>query len=169
MARVLMLIAMILSGTATSQLPEFSQQYRQRLGGAIDALEDILADFNRDAERHGLTSAEAIARQKRSTDPFVRARGDSMLNAEIRLNRLKQQQVELQTAGPIERLVVFARGFDPQLAQATAEDFEPAVPITVAGLGSAGAGALAGLVLMRLLVGLARLGRRRRPLPGRSG
>jgi hypothetical protein len=168
MARLLIVIVMIVSGTATSQLPEFSQQYRQRLGGAIDALEDILADFNRDAERHGLTSAEAIARQKQSTDPFVRSRGDSMLNAEIRLSRLKQQQAELQSAGPMERLVVFVRGVDPQLAQATAEDFEPAVPVTVAGLGSAGVGALAGLVLMRLLVGLARLGRRRRSVDGRA-
>jgi len=166
MARMLMLIVMLLSGTATSQLPEFSQQYRQRLGGAIDALEEILADFNRDAARHGLSSAEAIARQKASDDPFVQARGESMLNAEIRLSRLKQQQSELETAGPVERMMVFARGFDPQLAQATAEDYEPAVPVTVAGFATAGVGALAGLLLMRLLVAMTRLGRRRKPQAG---
>lgn len=132
MARIMMLIVMLLSGTATSQLPEFTQQYRQRLGGAIDALEEILADFNRDAERYGLTSAEAIARQKSSEDPFIRARGDSMLNAEIRLSRLKLQREELETAGPLDRMIIFARGFDPTLAQATAEDYEPAVPVTPA-------------------------------------
>jgi hypothetical protein len=164
LARILIVIAMLLGGTATSQLPEFSQQYRQRLGGAIDALEEVLADFNRDALRHGLTPAEAIARQKASEDPFVRSRGDSMLNAEIRLSRLKLQQAELETAGPFERLVVFARGFDPQLAKATASDYEPAVPVTTAGFASAGIGALAGLLVMRLLVGAARLGRRRRPV-----
>ncbi len=166
MARILLLIAMLMSGTATSQLPEFSQQYRQRLGGAIDALEEILADFNRDAQNHGLTSAEAIARQKSSGDAFVRARGDSMLNAEIRLSRLQQQQAELESAGPIERLMIFARGFDPQLAQATAEDYEPAVPVTVAGFTSAGAGAFAGYLVMRILIGFGRLGGRRRPRHG---
>ncbi|WP_422378368.1 DUF2937 family protein [Roseibium sp.] len=161
MARMLMLIVMLMGGTATSQLPEFSQQYRQRLGGAIDALEEILADFNRDAAQHGLSSAEAIARQKASEDPFIRARGDSMLNAEIRLSRLKQQQSEYENAGPFERLMIFARGFDSQLAQATAEDYEPAVPVTVTGFASAGIGALAGLLVMRGLIGMARLGRRR--------
>jgi len=158
-----MLIVMLLSGTASSQLPEFSQQYRQRLGGAIDALEEILADFNRDAAAHGLGAAEAIARQKASEDPFVRARGNSMLNAEIRLSRLQQQQAELETAGPIQRLMIFAHGFDPQLAQATAEDYQPAVPVTVTGFASAGVGALAGLLIMRVLFGVGRLGRRRKP------
>lgn len=163
MARVMMLMVMLLSGTATSQLPEFSQQYRQRLGGAIDALEEILADFRRDAADHGLTPVEAIARQKASGDPFIRSRGESMVQAEIRLSRLKLQQEELLTAGPVERMVVFARGFDPQLARATAEDYEPAVPVTIAGFTSAGIGAFAGFLFMRLLTGLARLGRRRRP------
>lgn len=162
MMRIFMLVVMVMSGTATSQLPEFSQQYRQRLGGAIDALEEILADFNRDASAHGLTSAEAIARQQSSEDPFVRARGDSMLNAEIRLSRLKEQEVDLQNAGPIERLVIFTRGFDPQLAQATAEDYEPAVPVTTAGFASAGVGALIGFLVLRILAGVLRLGRRRR-------
>lgn len=166
MVRVLMVIVMLVGGTATSQLPEFSQQYRQRLGGAIDALEEILADFSRDAAQYGLSPAEAIARQKASEDPFVRARGESMRNAEVRLDRLKQQQTDYNNAGPFERLVIFARGFDPQLAQATAEDYEPAVPVTVAGFASAGIGALAGLLVMRVLLAIARLGRRRRPQNG---
>lgn len=89
MARVLMLIVMVLSGTATSQLPEFAQQYRQRLGGAIDALEEVLADFRRDASQYGLSISEAISRQKSSEDPFIRARGDSMANADQRLANLK--------------------------------------------------------------------------------
>ncbi|TYC60610.1 DUF2937 family protein [Rhodobacterales bacterium] len=161
MARILMLLAMLVTGTASSQLPEFSQQYRQRLGGAIDALEEVLADFYRDADAFGMTSAEAIALQKASDDPFIRARGDSMLNAEIRLSRLKQQQAELQTAGSIRRLVIFAQGFDPQLAQATADDYEPAVPVTGEGIASAGAGAIAGLFIMWFLVGAARITKRR--------
>ncbi|WP_305988741.1 DUF2937 family protein [Roseibium sp. MMSF_3544] len=163
MLRIFMVAVMLMSGTATSQLPEFSQQYRQRLGGAIDALEEILTDFKRDAEQFGLTISEAIERQKGSDDPFIRARGNSMATADARLDRLKQQQQELEMAGPIGRLMVFVRGFDPQLAQATAEDYEPAVPVTIAGVASAAVGALAGFVLVSMFSGLFRL-RRRKPL-----
>lgn len=161
MIRILMVIVMLVSGTATSQLPEFSQQYRQRLGGAIDALEEILADFKRDAAVYGLSVSQAIARQKASDDPFIRARGDSMATADRRLERLKQQQADLEGAGPFKRLVVFVQGFDRQLAQATAEDYEPAIPVTVAGLVAAGAGALAGYLILGVFAGLFRLGRRR--------
>ncbi|WP_428648549.1 DUF2937 family protein [Roseibium sp.] len=161
MARVLLLIAMLLGGTAASQLPEFSQQYRQRLGGAIDALEEIVADFRRDAEAFGLTVSEAIARQQASEDPFIQARGNSMAVAETRLNRLKRQAADMQAAGPFLRLVAFARGFDPQMARSTARDYEPALPVTAEGLAGAGIGALGGFLVMRLLAGLARLGRRR--------
>ncbi|WP_306144766.1 DUF2937 family protein [Roseibium sp. MMSF_3412] len=161
MFRILIVFVMLVSGTATSQLPEFSQQYRQRLGGAIDALEEILADFNRDASAFGLSVAEAIERQRSSEDPFVRARGDSMAVADTRLERLKMQRDALENAGQIERLLVFAQGFDPQLARATAEDYEPAIPITVAGFFSAGLGALAGFVFVTLFAGVMRLGRRK--------
>ncbi|MET1412825.1 DUF2937 family protein [Roseibium sp. HPY-6] len=157
MVRILMFIVMLTSGTATSQLPEFSQQYRQRMGGAIDALEEILADFRRDAAAYGMSVTEAIARQKASDDPFIQARGDSMAVADTRLVRLKQQQEELEQAGSLERLFVFARGFDRQLAQATAEDYEPAIPVTIAGFASAGAGALAGFILFGGLLGFLRL------------
>ncbi|MES0811844.1 DUF2937 family protein [Roseibium sp. SCPC15] len=161
MARVLIIVVMLISGTATSQLPEFSQQYRQRLGGAIDALEEVLADFKRDAAQFGLSLQEAIDRQLASDDPFIKARGNSMAAAEVRLSSLKQQQLELSGAGSIERLVIFARGFDRRLAQATMQDYQPAVPVTVAGLLSAGAGALGGFLIIRLLIGLTRIGRRR--------
>lgn len=162
MGRIIMLCVMLVSGTATSQLPEFSQQYRQRLGGAIDALEEVIADFTRDAADHGLTPAEAIERQKASQDSFVRARGESMENAETRLARLKEQQAALETAGPFQRLMIVVQGFDSTLAQATAEDYEPAVPVTMTGFITAGIGALAGLLGVKGLVGTARLARRRK-------
>ena len=84
-----------------------------------------------------------------------------MAAAEVRLSSLKPQQLELSGAGSIERLVIFARGFDRRLAQATMQDYQPAVPVTVAGLLSAGAGALGGFLIIRLLIGLTRIGRRR--------
>ena len=47
--RTLVLGVAVVSGATTSQLPEFAQQYRQRMGGAIDALSQVVTDFREDA------------------------------------------------------------------------------------------------------------------------
>ncbi len=43
---------------AASQIPEYAQQYRQRLGGAIDELRTIVARFDEDSAREGLTEQQ---------------------------------------------------------------------------------------------------------------
>lgn len=156
-----MLIVAILSGTATSQLPEFAQQYRQRIGGAVDALKEVMADFETDAAAFGLSVEEAIQRLKSDDDGFTRQRGESMEQTQVRLDRLTTQQEDMQSAGPFARLGVFLRNMDRELAQATAEDYEPALPVTTEGLAAAGIGGLAGLLLVRFLMMIGRFGRRR--------
>ncbi len=162
MARIIMLFFAILSGTVTSQLPEFAQQYRQRIGGAVDALQQVMADFEADASAFGLTVDEAIARLKSGADGFARERGESMAEAKDRLDRLNTQQSELRSSGPFTRLAVFLQNMDPQLTEATAKDYEPALPVTTEGAVAAGLGGLAGLLVASILLGLGRL-RRRRP------
>ena len=44
------------------QGPEFTQQYRQRLGGALDELKRVVSAFDADAARQSITPVEAIAR-----------------------------------------------------------------------------------------------------------
>ena len=47
-----MTMAFGLAGALTlSQAPEFAQQYRQRLGGALDELRRVVADFDADAAK----------------------------------------------------------------------------------------------------------------------
>ena len=45
----------IVSGAGFSQFPEFSQQYLQRLGGAVDELSTVVSDFDRSAATFGMT------------------------------------------------------------------------------------------------------------------
>ena len=160
MARIIMLLVAVLTGTATSQLPEFAQQYRQRIGGAIDALQQVMADFEADATGFGLSVDEAIARLKTGADGFARKRGFSMERTQTRLEQLTEQKEALASAGPFARLAVVFKTMDPQIAEATAKDYEPALPVTVEGAVSAGLGCLAGLLGARLFVGFGRLGRR---------
>ncbi|GGB32004.1 hypothetical protein GCM10011316_00090 [Roseibium aquae] len=165
MGRIFVLIVMLLAGGATSQLPEFSQQYRQRLGGAIDALSQVVAEFERDASSFGLTTSEAIDRLGTLPDAFARQRAQTISSTLVRLDRLKAQQIALTSAAPFERIGVFLAGMDPELARATAGDYEPAVPITAEGFLSAGLGGLAGLLLGRGCLFLGRLRIRRRTAP----
>jgi hypothetical protein len=163
MLRIFTVLTMLASGTLTSQLPEFAQQYRQRLGGAIDALEQVMADFRRDAADYGLTVPEAIDRQKASADPFIQARGASIERASQRLVHLKDQKSDFEIASPFERIFILVQSPDRELAQATAEDYAPAIPVTPVGLASAGVGAAGGFILIWCLSGLVRLTRRRAP------
>ena len=57
----LRLILGLVFAVALSQFPAFSDQYVQRLGGQVDALAQVAADFDRSARRAKLTRDEALA------------------------------------------------------------------------------------------------------------
>ena len=145
-------------GVATSQLPEFGQQYRQRLGGAIDELRRVAASFDQDAADNDLDRPAALAEMSRNPSGLVQDRAASMMVTMERLDDLEAQQQAFRDAGAFGRLYTLSTHFDPPLVAATWEDYEPAVPATAEGLVSAGGGFLATLLLF---LGLGSLFRRR--------
>ena len=58
--RALVLAGGVLGAASVSQFPEFSQQYTQRLGGAVDALGQVVADFDASAAAAGLDREAAL-------------------------------------------------------------------------------------------------------------
>lgn len=160
--RTVALAAGLVSGVVASQLPEFAQQYRQRLGGAIDALSEVIADVRRDADAEGISLNQALERMSANSDTLVRRRGHSLDVANQRLNRLIDQRQDYDAAGSFGRVAVFLKDADNDLVTNTYGDFEPAVPVTSEGVISAGAGGLAGFLGLRLLSGFFGLFRRRR-------
>jgi hypothetical protein len=54
-ARRLALAIGLIVGLIGSQGPEFAQQYRQRIGGALDELKHIVAEFDAETARERLT------------------------------------------------------------------------------------------------------------------
>jgi len=134
-----------------AQLPEFSQQYIQRIGGAVDELTTVVADFDRDAAASDLERRQALARMNTSDDTLVRDRGTTMTRTISRYESLTAQQEQVKTAEPVLRPVVVATDADPQLLQSTWEDFRPAVPVTRDGLVWLAIGAFFGWAFMGLL------------------
>jgi len=150
-------------GAVTSQLPEFAQQYRQRLGGAVEELGIVIADFDRDATANGLTRLQAVDALRNSAESLPRARGESMNSAVSRFEHLVSQREAFERASPLVRPVTVLLEPDPKVVAGAWEIFEPAVPLTRAGGIYAGAGGLAaGLLGWLGLVGIRRV-RRQRP------
>jgi hypothetical protein len=140
----------VLGGFLASQGPEFSQQYRQRLGGGIDELRTVVARFEADARANAETRDSAIQRLRANPDNLASRQGVAMQGNLDRLQRLEQHRQAMMEAGPFGRVAHMLREGDLDLLQATYRDFEPAVPVTQEGVVAAAAGfAVAwGLVLL---------------------
>lgn len=164
MARPVLLAFSLFSGLVAAQAPEFGQQYRQRLGGAVDELARVVADFDRDASAAGFDRAGAIAAMERASDELVRLRAASMERAFDRYEQLRSQLAAFETGDALDRIRAVAAAPDPALIGATWRAYEPAVPTTPTGLVSAGIGFGVVYVLFRALgMMLRRPKRSRRP------
>jgi hypothetical protein len=144
--RALTLAGGLAGAATTSQFPEFSQQYMQRLGGAVDALAEVTADFDASAQSVGMTRDAALD-QMRGTDFLDRRRAD-MTETFTRYEGLKADLATLKGEGPFMRAYHLPRLTDPKIASAAWDDYKPAVPLNFAGIVFAAAGfVMAGLFL----------------------
>ncbi len=144
------LIALLIAGStavATSQLPEFVQQYTQRLGGALDELTTFVTQFDKDAEAAGLNREQALDAYRRSQNSFLGQRRESVVGIMDRYERLSSLKKSLEQSGPVVRIGTFFKELESDIAENTWSDFQPAVPVTIEGAIHAGAGFLLGLIL----------------------
>ncbi|HHI70472.1 MAG TPA: DUF2937 family protein [Rhodobacteraceae bacterium] len=161
MIRTLTMAGGIAGAVALSQFPEFSQQYMQRMSGAVDELRGVVVAFDLTATASGLTRQEALNRMQ--GDDFQEGLRDTIETSINRYESLSTNLTALRSATPLERLGQFYRFSDTDLAQRTWQDFKPAVPVTTDGLIAAGIGFLIGwLGLGLLFAGLRRAFRRTR-------
>lgn len=141
--RVAAAVGLVVAALA-SQAPEYTQQYRQRLGGAIDELQAMITRFDSEAADQSLTRDQGIARLKDNGDPLAQGRGAALDEAVVRADRLTRQRDAFRTAGPISQYAILMERFDPGLARRTVGDYQPAAPLTLAGLVAAMLGFVAG-------------------------
>ena len=59
--RTMVLTSGLCGALAAAQFPAYSQQYLQRLGGAVDALQQVVADFDASASALGMSSLASEA------------------------------------------------------------------------------------------------------------
>lgn len=159
--RILTLAGGLAGAAGVSQFPEYSQQYLQRLGGAVDELSRVVADFDASAAAEGLSREAALA-QMVGTD-FVERRRQDMTRTIARHDRLDADLAALRGASPLARAAQPHRFTDPEIAARAWDEFRPAVPVTAEGLIFAGIGFVLGGALLSGLLALLRWPVRRRP------
>ncbi|HLH11642.1 MAG TPA: DUF2937 family protein [Methylovirgula sp.] len=167
--RIALFFALVF-GIATTQMPEFWQQYRQRLGGAIDELSAIVAQFDAQAAAQKLTEHEAVARLEANSDRLVQGQGDEMQRIIERLARLHRAAAAFDNPNVAGRWLNLFETFDPYIAERTYETFQPALPTTTEGFLAGIIGFIIGGGIVHL-IGLPirhrhKLFRRRKPEPG---
>ncbi len=118
-------------GLLGTQAPEFAQQYRQRLAGAVDELCRVVTAFDAEAKGENLTPEAAIRRLEDNADPLAQARGRDMAEDKIRLDRLRVALAAFTGGAPVRRLLATIETFDATTAKRAWSDFQPAVPTTV--------------------------------------
>lgn len=125
-----------------SQIPEFIQQYLQRLGGHLDEARRQLGHFQEIATKAGLTLDGLMARSQGSPEPTVIQLGRLIRDTASRVDALAAAEAGIRSASLFSRPLVFLRHLDLSIARATWAIFKPAVPTTVEGLVYAGLGVL---------------------------
>lgn len=116
-------------GVSMSQFPEYSQQYVQRLGGAVDELYTVVRDFDNSAQEAGMSREEALT--SLSGTEFLENRNQDMSRTIARHDRLSQNYANLREADAFSRLTQIHRLGDSQIIQGAWDDFQPAIPLSL--------------------------------------
>ncbi len=161
LSRALILAGGLAGAAGLSQFPEFSQQYVQRLGGAVDELHRFVTELDADATEVGLTRSAALADLAQG-GAMGAQRAETMAGVIVRYERLSADLTALRSAGPFTRAHRARDLGDAEIANAAWAEFKPALPLTFEGAVFAGAGFLGGLGAIAAALALLKMPFRRR-------
>ena len=158
-ARDLVLVLFVLAGAVGgSQVPRFTQEYEQRLGGAQQEAARQLAQFEALAGGQGLGFETYLGRLRGSGDAAVRATGGVVANLRQRLADLDEEVLRLRDAGWLARPVVILLHADPDLLRGAWRTFRFSVSLDPA---FGGIGIVLGYAAQLGVAAIARLAWRR--------
>jgi hypothetical protein len=151
--RMVVLIAGLFGGFGTAQFPAYSQQYMQRLGGAVGALSEVVAHFDASASALGLTRQGALEQKHGSA--FIERRRLDMQRTFERFETLSADLALMREHGPFMCAYHVGHLADRKIALGAWKEFQPALPLDLAsvlfGLVGFAASGLGAAMLARLL------------------
>ena len=130
------------------QLPEFMQQYMQRLSGHLHEAHYQLGQFQAIADNQFQGNLLAlIERYQSNGDEVFRQTGHMVENLMQRIEGFNLSLNHLQQGDYLNRLYYFITEIDPELAAATLEQYQLAVPLDIDAFAS---GAILAILLLFL-------------------
>ncbi|MHA3914860.1 DUF2937 family protein [Halovulum sp. GXIMD14793] len=150
--RVIALVIGLMGGAGAAQFPEFSQQYLQRLSGAVDELVLVIADFDRSATRAGMTREQALG--ELDGTQFLVFRNQDMNRTFERHKRLSAERTNLVNSTALSRLLAAPTVADQDIAERTWADFKPALPVTLEGATFGAVGFVVTFILSSMILSL---------------
>lgn len=134
------------------QLPEFIQQYQQRLSGHLNEAKLQLAQFETIAQQHFDGSlVSMITRYKSNNEASIVNTGELIERLLERIQYLTAHLEQINTTNYLDSLYRFIRHLDQQIAIATAEHFSMAIPLELEAIATGAVIAITALVIKELL------------------
>ncbi|WDE02970.1 DUF2937 family protein [Thalassomonas viridans] len=114
------------------QVPEFMQQYTQRLSGHLHEAHYQLEQFQAIADNQFQGNLLAlIKRYQSNNDDVFQQTGQMIENLMLRIEGFNQNLTNLQQGDYLNRLYYFITQLDSQLAAATLEQYQLAIPVDI--------------------------------------
>jgi hypothetical protein len=140
-------LSVVVGAFLGSQVPEFMQQYTQRLAGHVNELHRLLSQMRIVASHSNKTLEQYIQKFLSSPDPDFARQGELMQEMLSRWEELNQALFHLTHSSIWMRPYVFLKELQYDIAKSTLASFQPGINLSVEGLCYAGAGMLMGWVL----------------------
>jgi len=133
------------------QLPEFIQQYIQRLSGHLNEAKFQLTQFQKIAEEHYQGSLSTmIVRYKENSEQSINSTADLIELLAVRIENYQIHMAQLTKNDYLNTLYQFITNFDLYIVQTTAEQYALALPLNINAI-STGAVIAIGLLVIKEL------------------
>ena len=134
-----------------SQIPQFMQQYTQRLAGHVEALQKLIDQMRQIASFSNKTLEQYIEKFKESSDLDFSRQGDFMQGIVTRWQELHQALNHLTQSSIWLHPYYFLKDLQPDIAHSTLASFQPGLSLTIEGLCYAGIGMILGWIFYQTL------------------
>jgi hypothetical protein len=135
------------------QLPEFMQQYQQRLAGHLAESRSQLDQFEIIAQQHFDGSLMTmIARYKDDTEASIISTGQLIEHLSVRVEYLASHLEQITQSDYLHSVYQLIWNLDQQIAGGTAEHFSMAIPLELNAIATGGTLAIGALLLNELTV-----------------
>lgn len=151
----------VLGAFLGSQIPEFLQQYVQRLAGHVDELKYIIDQLSQLASASNKSLEQYIQKFVHSSDLDFVKQGEFMQALVTRWQNLNDSLRSLAQSSYFERPFVFLKEMNYPIAQETFYSYQAGINLTLEGLGYTAIGIIVGILLYQLISKIFKFGSQR--------